>query len=351
MEEETTHIVVAAPTEQRFEEEGLRMESSSRSNNQSHTSQAATKVVKTRKRKLPVVSVEDEALSPENNLQTTQDGNLRRTDLSMSKNVLSKKIVDKAVSVSHEVARTRKRNEQAMSTENDTPGPINQMDNHSSSPPTETSPVAKKIKRSRSLTSDVWNHFQEPNENDEDPTTVCIHCGKEYLCRSFHGTSNLWKHLRFHFPLAPLKDQVMRKKENGTPKQCYSYDECRRALGEMVILDEMAFRVVEGEGFVKYSNKLQPRFVVPSRITVARDIMQIFLEEKAKMKNILRKQRICLTTDTWTSNQNLNYMCLTAHWIDHSWYLQRRVINFCLVEDHKGETIGRKIEECLLEWV
>ncbi|WVZ50843.1 hypothetical protein U9M48_002057 [Paspalum notatum var. saurae] len=93
----------------------------------------------------------------------------------------------------------------------------------------------------------------------------------------------------------------------------------------MIIMDEMAFRAVEGEGFIKYSNTLQPRFEIPSRTTVARDAMQIFLEEKAKMKKVLKKQRVCLITDAWTSNQNINYMCLTVHWIDAMWQLQTRL--------------------------
>ncbi|KAL7230363.1 hypothetical protein ACSBR2_008785 [Camellia fascicularis] len=50
------------------------------------------------------------------------------------------------------------------------------------------------------------------------------------------------------------------------------------------------------------------------------------------------------------AEMNLNYMCLIVHFIDDDWKLQKRIINFCLVEDHKGETIGRKIESCLLEW-
>ena len=48
--------------------------------------------------------------------------------------------------------------------------------------------------------------------------------------------------------------------------------------------------------------------------------------------------------------QNLNYLCLTAHFIDCDWKLQKRIINFCLIKNHKGETIGRKIEKCLLGW-
>lgn len=59
---------------------------------------------------------------------------------------------------------------------------------------------------------------------------------------------------------------------------------------------------------------------------------------------------ICFTTDTWTSIQNLCYMCLTAHFIGDNWKLPKRIINFQQLEDHKGETLGRKIESCLIEW-
>ena len=58
---------------------------------------------------------------------------------------------------------------------------------------------------------------------------------------------------------------------------------------------------------------------------------------------------MCLTTDAWTSIQNLNYMSLTCYFINNDWKLHKRILNFCQVEDHKGETIGRKIEMCLRE--
>ena len=43
-------------------------------------------------------------------------------------------------------------------------------------------------------------------------------------------------------------------------------------------------------------------------------------------------------------------MSLTCHFIDDYWNLHKRILNFCQVEDHRGETIGRKIEMCLCEW-
>jgi len=85
---------------------------------------------------------------------------------------------------------------------------------------------------------------------------------------------------------------------------------------------------------------------------ITRDCFKLYLEESRKLKTFLKKScvRVCLTTDTWTSIQNLNYICLTAHFIDEDWKLHKRILNFCLIENHKGDTIGKAIEKCLLEW-
>ena len=72
--------------------------------------------------------------------------------------------------------------------------------------------------------------------------------------------------------------------------------------------------------------------------------------EREKLREALKGRKVCLTTDTWTSIQNLNYMSLTCHFIDDDWNLYKRFLNFCHVEDHKDETIGRKIEMCLCDW-
>ena len=77
---------------------------------------------------------------------------------------------------------------------------------------------------------------------------------------------------------------------------------------------------------------------------MARDVISIYGVEREKLREALKGYRVCLTTDTWTSIQNLNYMSLTGHFIDEDWNLHKRILNFCQVEDHRGKTIGRKIE-------
>ncbi|TYK09610.1 putative transposase [Cucumis melo var. makuwa] len=43
-------------------------------------------------------------------------------------------------------------------------------------------------------------------------------------------------------------------------------------------------------------------------------------------------------------------MVLMAHFIDDDWNLHKRILNFCQVANHKGDTIGRAIEKCLEGW-
>lgn len=43
-------------------------------------------------------------------------------------------------------------------------------------------------------------------------------------------------------------------------------------------------------------------------------------------------------------------MCLTAHFIDDEWKLQKRILNFCPITGHKSDDLGKWVEKCLLDW-
>ena len=118
----------------------------------------------------------------------------------------------------------------------------------------------------------------------------------------------------------------------------------------MCIKDNKPFSIVEDEGFVEFLWDLNPRFKLPSRWTVARDCLKVYAEEAKVIKKLLKGQRVSLTTDTWTSIQNINYMCLTAHWVDDNWKLVKKILNFCQISSHKGETIGKLVYACLAKW-
>ncbi|XP_050895477.1 zinc finger BED domain-containing protein RICESLEEPER 2-like [Lathyrus oleraceus] len=215
--------------------------------------------------------------------------------------------------------------------------------------------------KSRSWT---WEHFTKIGSRAK-----CNWCDVTYAADSQRNdTSNLKHHLLHQckkFPkesLDPTQQTLVLqqlKKEDGNGSGSvftgvhFDAEACRKALARMIIVDELPFKFVEGEGFLHFMSVVQPKLSIPKRITIARDCWDLYTSEKHKLKSVLNKsnQCVCLTTDCWTSVQNLSYLCLTAHFIDHDWKIHKRILNFCPIVNHKGVTIGKKIEKCLEEWL
>ena len=174
----------------------------------------------------------------------------------------------------------------------------------------------------------------------------------------------MWSHLKVckKFPFVVNKKQNFLVLEStkvggesgdwsvGTFKAIgYDYDECRQALVKIVIIDELPFNFMESKGFRLFFRTLQPRFDIPSCFTVMRDCLKLYNEENERLNRAFKGQRLCLTTDTWTSIQNINYMSLTAYWIDNEWNLYKKFLNFCQVSNHMGDTISQVTENYLLD--
>ncbi|CAN1798263.1 Putative AC9 transposase [Linum perenne] len=111
----------------------------------------------------------------------------------------------------------------------------------------------------------------------------------------------------------------------------------------MIITDELPLRFVEHLGFNYFMSIACPRFIMPSRRTVTRDSWDFYLDMKAKLKEVFMvcEGRICLTTDTWTSIKQMNYMY---------WKLRKNIIGFRQVFSLKGTAVAEAIMACLDEW-
>ena len=61
--------------------------------------------------------------------------------------------------------------------------------------------------------------------------------------------------------------------------------------------------------------------------------------------------RICLTSDTWKSITEDHYICITAHFVDANWLLQKRVIHFKLIPPpYDSVSIEDEINSAVAEW-
>ncbi|XP_022870954.1 zinc finger BED domain-containing protein RICESLEEPER 2-like [Olea europaea var. sylvestris] len=127
-------------------------------------------------------------------------------------------------------------------------------------------------------------------------------------------------------------NQAILTRENndgGITAMVFNKENCRKALVKMIIIDELAFSFAKGSLSKNDYHETK---------------------ESLRIKFINDRQRISLTTDCWTSIQNINYMVVTARFIDRSWKLHKRILTFSVVPNHKGEKIGKLIENCLLDW-
>lgn len=190
----------------------------------------------------------------------------------------------------------------------------------------------------------------------------CNFCDKELFCDPYkNGTASLRAHVNSckSHPRAVETTQAQLSLQPGEKRgdvslNSWKFDQetCRKDLARMIVIDELPFKFVKGEGFKVFMAMVCPRFIIPSRWMVARDCVDLYTVEKVSLKILLNKssQIVCLTTDTWTSIQKINYMCITAHFIDINLKLHKRIIIFCPISSHKGETISLAIENCLRDW-
>ena len=221
-------------------------------------------------------------------------------------------------------------------------------------------PKPKKSKQ----TSMVWEHFTTVEGSDpKDPKSQCKYCNKLFSCHTRkHGTSAVLLHLMNTCKKNPgrfdkddklqskLSFEVKREGQMAVGEESvgnlvitkYNATKIREAIAKMITKDELPFRFVEGEGFQEFMHTVEPRFLIPSRYIVMKDCAKLFKFEKEKLRVMFMTTgvQVCLTTDTWTLVQNLNYMVITFHFINSDWNLHKRILNFCLVPNHKGDTMG-----------
>ncbi|XP_052287357.1 zinc finger BED domain-containing protein RICESLEEPER 2-like [Citrus sinensis] len=197
---------------------------------------------------------------------------------------------------------------------------------------------AKRKRPAMKKRSATWNHFTLLEDNPNK--CKCNYCGRQYQCHSRRdGITNMRNHI-----LACLAYKTFREQQEGSQQNLtteggegnasnmvlakgWSQDACRRAVTKMIIMGELPLSFVDNKGFRHFCSVAIPQFVMPSRRT-----------------------RVSLTTDLCTSVQNMSYMVITAHFIDSDWCLNRRIISFSVIEDHRGKTIGKKIVACLQDW-
>nr|XP_024922457.2 zinc finger BED domain-containing protein RICESLEEPER 1-like [Ziziphus jujuba var. spinosa] len=249
------------------------------------------------------------------------------------------------------------------------------------------------IKKPKRLTSVVWNHFERVRKADIC-YAVCIHCSKKLSGSSNSGTTHLRNHLmrclkRSNFDVSQLLVAKRRKKDSTISLTNMNYDESQRKdeyikpavmkfdqeqkkdeivnlvsskfdqersrsdLARMIILHGYPLNMVDHVGFKVFVKNLQPLFDVVPNNDVEFSCMDIYRKERQKVYEMINKfhGRINLSVEMWSSPENAEFLCLTAHYIDEDWKLQKKIMNFVTLDpSHTQDSLSEVIIKCLTNW-
>ena len=128
-----------------------------------------------------------------------------------------------------------------------------------------------------------------------------------------------------------------------------------RCVARFIIKDLMPMSTVEGEGFKELLSYFDPRYILPCRKTIHEtEIMPLYDITKsavqAKLSNMA--ERICFTSDGWSSIAEDRYVSLTAHYINKETFELENYLLACkeVQGSHTGVNLMRELEHMLMDW-
>ncbi|KAK4441860.1 Zinc finger BED domain-containing protein RICESLEEPER 1 [Sesamum alatum] len=169
----------------------------------------------------------------------------------------------------------------------------------------------------------------------------CIHCKRMYSKSKTAATTQLHRHLQscanyLKAKADKSKDGLLQTQlgfvsSNVDPSACpslfvgkFDMEKMKESVAHWIMMHEHPFSIVEEEGF-----NLMQRRGMPEWRGLTRNTAKTY----------------CI------NNQKIEYMVITGHWIDESWQLQKRVLNFVHIPPpRRGLEIANAIWRCLEDW-
>ncbi len=165
---------------------------------------------------------------------------------------------------------------------------------------------------------------------------LASHHKKEYASLASDGTKS-----------QPTIQPFLKSKDCSTERA----NKITRLIAEMVVRDLRPINIVEGDGFTRLLNFLEPYYKVPSHTHITKVCRDLYTEQKEKLKEDIEKcGHVALTSDIWTSSAVDGYITLTAHFIT-DWQLHTRVLTTAgMPERHTGVNIADRMTDTVKEW-
>ncbi|XP_026479337.1 zinc finger BED domain-containing protein 1-like [Ctenocephalides felis] len=121
----------------------------------------------------------------------------------------------------------------------------------------------------------------------------------------------------------------------------------------MIVTDKLPLEFLEGKGFNKFMQIVEPKYEIPSKTSIMCRIRAHYENAKEKLKDRLFEcPDVAITAERWSSMETKSFITVTAHFIDEKW----QYINFTLStielpdEPIFDDYFTNKLKEICEEW-
>lgn len=127
------------------------------------------------------------------------------------------------------------------------------------------------------------------------------------------------------------------------PSFRYSHQKMRLVLAEYIASSGQVFTSAQHVRFEKFIQEyVQPEYSGVPLHTIRNDSMSLFNDMKRELIWDLSSfdGTFSFSTNYWRSaDEKLGYVCVTAHYINSAWMLQRRIIAFRMLKYPHGDDV------------
>lgn len=114
------------------------------------------------------------------------------------------------------------------------------------------------------------------------------------------------------------------------------------------------FAIVENKWFKEFVAKLNPSYTLPSRKTLSNGMLNVQYEllKLQVKKQLERTSAVSITTDTWTSRANSDFIALTCHFVDDKSGGMKSLLLECrrLKKNHTSVNLAKVMKAALNKW-
>lgn len=197
---------------------------------------------------------------------------------------------------------------------NQSPSSLNESISFNSSPR-----IVLNEKENNKLDSFFTEIVVTDSSGSEKKVIECLLCKKQNKVKHYQTTSsktNLHYHLEVDHDIKDSRKPA--KPRNQCNNQSFDPEKIDEYLLILIVFCFLPFSIVESEYFANFVHSLNSNYKIPTR----KKLRSLLHDKYEKRKqDLIRKLAsidfISITTDSWTSCQNYNYLSLTCHFLEN----------------------------------